>query len=189
MRVFLALELPEEFKDEIEKVQNGLQRVCSEGIKWVKREHWHITLQFIGDTNPEIIPKLKREFTVILKGLRQFYIYHPQIEAIPARRPRLIWIKCDYNSPELGSVVKVIRDLLHREGYQIDQKPFRLHITLGRVRKYIPPEIVNQLTEPTLSDQRRKISKATFYESRLHSDGPEYSSIEQYCLQYQDTEE
>jgi 2'-5' RNA ligase len=184
MRVFLALEIPEDLKDEIERSLNELQKICPSRVKWVKREHWHITLQFIGDVEASAIPKLKSGFAEILKGLEQFTISNPETEVIPPRRPRLIWLKCDYDSPQLGNVLKKLRDFLNREGYQIDTKPFRLHITLGRVKQYIAPEIVARLTESAINPGQRTISVATFYESRLHSEGPEYSIIEQYSLQH-----
>jgi len=183
MRTFLALELPEEFKNELAGGITQLQELLPQGIKWVKKEHLHITMQFIGDVDPEKISELTSEFQSILNHLKPFTIYQPQLEAIPIRNPRLVWVKCNFICPELSVVVDRIRQYLEKEGLEIDKKTFRLHITLGRIKKSIEKKAIENLFRVNLRDTKWKVSEATFYESRLQPEGPEYRKIATFNLQ------
>jgi len=182
MRTFLALELPEEFKNEIADVIKQLREICPQGIKWVERDNLHITLQFIGDTEPQIVKEMSDNFTAILNELKAFPVFKPQIEVIPPNNPRLVWIKCDFSSSQINDVVGKIRFYLKKRGFEIDKKPFRLHITLGRVKRFIPAYITEKFTTLALKDKRWTVDEATFYESRLHSTGPEYYKKATYNL-------
>ncbi|MBW6515546.1 MAG: RNA 2',3'-cyclic phosphodiesterase [Candidatus Cloacimonetes bacterium] len=182
MRTFLALELPEEFKKEIAEVIQKLQDICPHGIKWVEKNKLHITLQFIGDTEPRAIKELSDSFATILAELKPFPIFKPLIEIIPPKNTRLVWIKCDFSSSQINDVVGKIRFYLKKRGFEIDKKPFRLHITLGRVKRFIPLTITESLTNIAINNKQWTVSEATFYESRLHSTGPEYKKIATYNL-------
>ena len=51
MRCFLAIELPDDVKRHLARVQAAL---CDppddvETVTWVRRENWHVTLKFLGD--------------------------------------------------------------------------------------------------------------------------------------------
>jgi len=183
MRTFLALELPGEFKEELAKAIRELQVLVPHGVKWVMKDNLHITMLFIGDVGPGKISELKSEFQAILKDLKSFAIDQPQIEVISIRNPRLVWVKCNFISPELPIVVDRIRQYLEKEGFEIDKKPFRLHITLGRIKKTIENRVVENLFRVDLRDKRWTVSEATFYESRLLPEGPEYSKIATFNLQ------
>ncbi|MCK4311477.1 MAG: RNA 2',3'-cyclic phosphodiesterase, partial [Candidatus Cloacimonetes bacterium] len=69
MRTFLALELPENIKNEVAEVVEYFRSLVRDGIKWVAKENLHITFQFIGDTREEDIPEisefLKEQFVNI----------------------------------------------------------------------------------------------------------------------------
>ena len=183
LRTFLALELPEEFRDEITEKIGELAELFPKGVKWVIRSHLHITMQFIGDTDISQISLLREKFGSMLRDLPAFRISRPEIEIIPFKNPRLIWIKCDFDNRALPDTVHRIRVFLKKMGFQIDKKPFRLHITLGRVKNSIIGNNLVNVNLPILKDREWTISKATFYESRLHTDGPEYIKIATFNLQ------
>lgn len=183
MRTFLALELPAEFKQEIAEAIRQLQEICPKGIKWVKKDQLHITLQFIGDTAPGLAEKLTSEFKAILADLKPFTIHHPQIEVIPPKNPRLIWIKCAFTTAQLSEIGEKFRQILENRGFEIDKKPFKLHITLGRFKSSISADLAEKMTEVKLKDQKWTVQEATFYESRLFPAGPEYSKIATFNLQ------
>lgn len=49
MRTFIAIDLPQNIKDEVLIIQNFLAENIDE-FKWEKKEKFHITLKFLGET-------------------------------------------------------------------------------------------------------------------------------------------
>lgn len=72
MRLFLAIDLPKEIKDRIEKKIQFLKNDYPQ-FSWVDKDNFHITLHFYGEVNsPEkIIKKLKDYFS----QEESFYLY------------------------------------------------------------------------------------------------------------------
>lgn len=62
MRTFIAIEIPEKIKREIEKIQNQLPEFDG---KLTKRENLHLTLKFLGEVDEEKIEKVKEKLKEI----------------------------------------------------------------------------------------------------------------------------
>lgn len=117
------------------------------------------------------------------KHLKPFTISFSKIEFGPnAREPRMIWAT--------GKAEKTINDLrltIYRSlGFEIDERPFRLHITLARIK-------ASNLSRPFGSPSpsfgegknewaivwQMKVDRFVLYESRLLPEGAEYKVIEE----------
>jgi len=49
LRLFVAIEVPEAIRKEIQRLQSRLQSLASGGpIKWTPQEQLHLTLRFLG---------------------------------------------------------------------------------------------------------------------------------------------
>ena len=59
IRAFLALPLPQVFREEISDYLDRIQSRV-QGIKWVKPEQVHVTLHFFGSVTPGDIEKVKK---------------------------------------------------------------------------------------------------------------------------------
>ncbi|MBR2155733.1 MAG: hypothetical protein IJ941_02195, partial [Clostridia bacterium] len=49
MRLFIAIELPASFKNEVARIQKEVKQMSSGG-RFVPRDNFHITLHFIGES-------------------------------------------------------------------------------------------------------------------------------------------
>ena len=49
MRLFIAIELPASFKNEVARIQKEVKQLSSGG-RFVPKENFHITLHFIGES-------------------------------------------------------------------------------------------------------------------------------------------
>ncbi len=134
-RLFVAIDLPEFVKDE-------LNRLCSygiQGVNWVNPDQFHLSLRFIGEVNQEIfetiadtLAKIKgKPFTLSLKGVGTF----PQ-----GKNPRVIWTGVDKNE-SLVTLQKKVETRLNKIGIHKDKKRFSPHITLARVKSKRPGRI------------------------------------------------
>jgi RNA 2',3'-cyclic 3'-phosphodiesterase len=155
-----------------------------EKITWVDPLNIHLTLAFLGDTEEDRIKiaglMLKREcsgfgeFTFTLKGAGLFRSF---------RDPRVIWIGIE--NPEMllrlnDKILTGLRDT----GFRIVERPFKPHITLGRIKLLKSPEILKLFLEKygEAEIQEVNVREVILYESILKPAGPIYKPIGRFIL-------
>lgn len=168
MRVFIAVELPEEIKEELHKLVDFLKRSISD-VKWVEKENFHITIRFIGEIEEdkvlrigEILDNIGSKFSpfeVEIKGIGQF--------------SHVLWVGIEHGSDALKNIAYAIEGSLLREGFQPADKLFSPHITLGRVKKNIKKFHIDKEFGPHLFI----VNSITLMQSQLFSTGPVYTPI------------
>lgn len=125
LRCFVAVEIPQEIKDNIAPLQ---ERLTMGGVRLVKPDLIHITLKFLGD-----VP-LRRVDDVIsaLRGV-VFQPFKADIEgvgAFPGRTVRVVWLGAKGDFDTLARSVDLA---LSPMGFPREDK-FRAHATLARVK-------------------------------------------------------
>ena len=71
MRTFIAINLDDSIKEAIEKSAAPLRDLKAK-IKWVEKENLHLTLRFLGEVRPEIIPDIDRAVKRSCRGVAPF---------------------------------------------------------------------------------------------------------------------
>lgn len=132
IRTFIAVTLAVSTVEEIAKVQ-ALLREAKADIRWVRAENMHLTLKFLGDIDhTQVAPILDRlhstlqaqsVFPVLAQGLGGF----PNLT-----RPRVVW--AGLIGDTLTTVSQAVETALVPLNFPLSKRPFRPHITLGRVR-------------------------------------------------------
>ncbi|MFW5799343.1 MAG: RNA 2',3'-cyclic phosphodiesterase [Spirochaetota bacterium] len=184
MRLFYGIELDNEIKNKISEFISDLSYE-QEGkvIKWVKKDNLHITLQFIGDTNEDIVPELKKLASDI--SFKSFDVSITKIGAFPyMKKPRVIWAGTEQNMPLFRELHHKIRNICLKvaeddKSLNIDTKPFHPHITIGRVKKRPNPEFIERLQKnKNIEFGIQKIRNFTLFSSELHREGPIYKIVD-----------
>lgn len=183
MRTFLAFELPDEVKDELSHLIDELRNIIPRGIKWVRSENLHITLQFLGDVSPADVRTLDESMHELLANIDAFEIFKPRVQAIPSRNPRVIWVHYETNEKRIFSLPGKIRNIANDLGYRLDSKPLKLHATLGRVKSIVEMNQVAQMLSFKPTIHQVNINTVTLYKSVLQPEGPVYTAISSYDLQ------
>ncbi len=154
MRLFVAFQFSPPIKDELAEIVRKIQRYAVQG-RFTRRENFHLTVVFIGETSD--VDAVKRaldrveaeKFTLQINGLGKF------------RREGgdILWLGIDKN-PALTNIHRQVYDNLVREGFKLEKRAFKPHLTLGRqvilVRDFKPEEFWQELRP--LSQEMRKIS-------------------------------
>lgn len=136
-RVFIAVDLTEQLKDPIIKMQ---KEFMSAGVdmKPVEPENLHITLRFIGEISKELVEELKKRLSNI--KYNQFTIHirggiggaFPNIE-----RPRVIWVGIEEGARDLMNLHELIMKFTGGDiGERDERGGFVPHLTIARV-KYV----------------------------------------------------
>jgi len=173
-RVFIALNLPSDIKTRIIGLLNKLSQKCK-GVKWVKSDGLHLTLHFLGDLNEEQIEQVKLTMQSMGGKFKQLQFKTTKINAFPNLTiPRVIFLDCQQtNGNSVLKLQKLLGEKLTRLGFTIDQRPWRPHITLGRVKGK------PSLNFTLISLPQTSFALATFelMESILKPTGAEYKKI------------
>ncbi len=177
MRTFVALDLPETIKEDVSGVINNFRSLCPYGVNWVPRENLHITFQFIGDTKEEDLSEIADFLETSFSFLSKLLFTNPKLEILPGRDPKIIWIGLENNDHLIQKTSKRLKNELRKMGYRIDSRHLRFHITLGRIKKRLPENTVEQILTTELKINSFEVSKAVLYKSLLRPQGPRYIEL------------
>jgi len=185
MRTFIAIELPEEARDKLAKLQDRLRKPGAD-IKWVKPSNIHLTLKFLGKIDEALLPDIKSSLTNLANTHKTFNIALKGVGAFPKLEyPRVIWVSIDKGKQESASLSSDIENAMCVLGFEKEVRPFRAHLTLGRVRTgKNKPELIEAITKEkdfTVTD-KIPANKITLIESQLTSEGPIYTPLAKFPL-------
>lgn len=149
-------------------------------VKPVEPGNLHFTLSFLGQVDEAMRPALARALAAAVEGLRAFDLELAGVGAFPsARRPRVVWAGVADPRP-LVAVALRVREELAKVGAPADEKDFRAHLTLARVRSPRGvEEVVSFLkrhgNEPLPAT---RVEDVRLYKSVLGPHGPTYEALE-----------
>ena len=134
MRTFIAIPLPNECQVLLDQMQQYL-RACKADVRWVAIPSIHLTLKFLGEVDPEAIPKLNGMLSEACKSERRFELRLHGLGCFPnARNPRVIWCGIDGETNSLSRLQHCVESSCAQVGFAPEDRPFRPHLTLGRVQ-------------------------------------------------------
>ncbi|MFH0758664.1 MAG: RNA 2',3'-cyclic phosphodiesterase [Bacteroidota bacterium] len=163
------------------KVRDRLKLLLDgERISWVNPENYHVTLRFIGETDPgrvkSIGAALREQVTIPGKTETAF----GQAGSFgPRKKPRVVWLGFEENEI-LASMKHEVDKALVTSGISLPDQEFRAHITLGRVRSLKDPELFYR-TIREMKDRfsgRVLLEELILYRSEPGSGGPVYTPLE-----------
>ena len=134
IRVFIALELSEEIKGELARLQDELKHTEAD-VKWVKPENIHLTLKFLGHITEEKVAHAKEVLTKIASSSKPFIINLFKLGCFPRlESPQVIWVGIEEGCAETEEIAKRLESELEGIGFEKEKRSFSAHLTLGRVR-------------------------------------------------------
>ena len=135
IRAFLAIEPPKEVLRNILDIQNRLRRLLAMDIRWVKPEGMHLTLKFLGDVPGKDAPDISSAAGKTASAVGPLAFSVSGLGVFPDnRRPRVVYLELQGDTDKLASLQKNLEGILAGIGFPEEQRPFRAHLTLGRVR-------------------------------------------------------
>ena len=186
MRLFVAIDLDETAKAAIAEEQRRLKAALGSAratIKWVRPEHMHLTLVFLGEV-PEA--RVAPIVDAISRPLARppFDLAFGGIGVFPPRgAPNVLWIGAAAGEAASVDLQRQLADRIAPHGVQLEQRPFHPHLTLARFKDARPGD-----RAAVLAEGRRgvlattQIDHVTLYQSRLSSQGPTYTAMARATL-------
>ncbi|WP_017622745.1 RNA 2',3'-cyclic phosphodiesterase [Nocardiopsis chromatogenes] len=139
MRLFIAVTPPEDVLDEVEAaVAAALGVQEGPGLRWSRRDDRHITLLFLGETDPGGLPGLERAFSTELARHRPERISLRGAGTFPGDdgAATVLWagVQGERGVPLAGPAAG-LRRAARRRGARVERRPFVPHLTLARSRR------------------------------------------------------
>jgi 2'-5' RNA ligase len=112
--------------------QTAPLRATGAEVRFTRETQIHVTLKFLGDTDPELLPRLRSALSSVriepfewsVRGLGFFP---------PRGRPRVLWAGIE-DGGRLAALARRVEDAVVPLGFARERRPFRSHLTLARVR-------------------------------------------------------
>ena len=188
--MFVAIDLDESVRAVADRSARALAARLSRGdqsspVRWVVPKRLHLTLRFLGEVpDPRIesvrgalrAPWVTRAFRASLTGADLF----PYSGA-----PRVVWLGVDEGMDGMVALKTELDRRLAAVGFEPETKPFRAHLTLGRVRR--GAAISGAAFRAVLRDHRSGVGqwlvdRVTLYESVLSFRKASYRALETAVL-------
>ena len=172
MRLFIAIEIPEEVKDYIGKIQENIGNKGK--IRLVNKGQIHLTLKFLGEVQPDKTEKVKEELKKI--KFKPFSVYLDSVGVFPSESYiRVVWIGL---KPENGilelqsSIDEKLKGLFEKE------KDFKAHVTLARVKLIDDKKrFIEQLKKIKVEHKKFDIGSFKLVKSTLSPKGAVYEEM------------
>jgi 2'-5' RNA ligase len=182
-RIFIAVKL-DAGADLLRMISSLKALLGEESIKWVDPGNIHLTLAFLGDTEEKrirILGSLLKdkcsgfgEFEFTLAGTGVFKNF---------RDPHVIWAGIR-SSKRLSDLNSKISTGLKETGFNIEERSFKPHLTLGRIRSLKDPENLKSVLERYRETefQTVPVKEVILFESILMQKGPFYKPLGTFVL-------
>ena len=182
LRAFIAVELPLEIRQNVQRATSSLRRDTESLIRWVALENMHLTLKFLGDTPSENVKVLTQLIHAQADSFNSFDIHLSGIGAFPGpERPRVIYIGIQAPA-ELEAFQRQVESATRRLGYNAEERVFAPHLTIGRVRQHVSADEqqkIRRLLEASTIDSlgTARVNSVHLYKSDLKPNGPIYTKL------------
>lgn len=177
MRLFLAVNVPEGIRAEIENVQRDMKRARAD-VKWVAVENLHLTLKFLGETGENTVAPIVENVARALSGFGVFEAAFSGSGAFPsAENPRVVWVGLGEGAEKFIKLAEKTESSLIPLGFEKEQRGFTPHLTLGRTKSSQGREELAEKIRGNLKfvSGSFKIDHVDLMKSVLTPQGPEYT--------------
>jgi RNA 2',3'-cyclic 3'-phosphodiesterase len=186
LRTFIAIDVPPAVLDTIIRIQSRF-RPLGLRASWVKPGNIHLTLKFLGETDPDRIPGIQNKLTEILASFTPFRLSLDSVGVFPnTKNPRILWIGLKDDEGTLQTLQSSIEKALEGMGFPMDPRPFAPHLTLARIKS---PKGNRELQDELDAVNQKGIDPHPFdvgeihlYESQLTPKGSIYTVLANFKL-------
>jgi RNA 2',3'-cyclic 3'-phosphodiesterase len=178
-RLFLALDVPVGIREELGRTMREMRSLAS-AVRYVSEDKLHMTLKFLGSVEDARVGQVGSTARSAAIDFRPFEFHIRDLGAFPNEsRPRILWAGFR-DSGEALALQARLEESLAPLGFPKEARPFRAHLTIGRVK--MPAKMTGLMQWLDRNRDRQfgggRAQEIVLYESRLRPEGPLYVPIE-----------
>ncbi|MEZ4725714.1 MAG: RNA 2',3'-cyclic phosphodiesterase [Caldilineaceae bacterium] len=194
MRTFIAIELPTVLHPLLRYHQQQLEALLAAAdqahtISWTPPEKVHLTLRFLGETNAQQRQLLQSALAQVTNHQAPFGLSIGKLGCFPnVHAPSIVWLAVQTEGETLLHLQTQVEQAVQRAGFAPERKPFRPHLTIGRMRRSLLRPQVKQIgrtlaqalsavATPDLQDHSFVVKSMVHMESQLQPTGAVYTPL------------
>lgn len=183
MRLFVAIPLEAGVREALAGVQRHFEEFAP-AIKWVRVEHLHLTLKFLGEVPAGDLSRVTDHLQQAILGQTKSGAIVEGVGSFPPNgRPEVIWAGVKDDAGRIAALQSAMEGKLEEAGFERDCRPYSPHVTLGRVKPTrAAVEIRRRLSKTTLPACPMEVSTVVLYSSELKREGPVYRVVREWKL-------
>lgn len=172
LRLFFALDIDDKLRESLHLFQNGLDTAL---FRPLKKENLHITLAFLGDRDEEDVPVLG-DILFSLPWPDKIILTAKRLVFFPSmRRPSSIAVDIKNPNNSLFDMQKnLVRELVVN-GFSIERRAYRPHITLAYLKKALDASLLELPALPSIP--RFSPVSVSLISSRLARGGSVFTTL------------
>jgi 2'-5' RNA ligase len=182
-RLFVSVDL-DGLAEEITTVQALFED--ADGLRFTDPEQAHLTLKFLGDTDEERLPTLRRELAAAVEdsGVGPFTAAFGGLGVFPSTDYiSVVWLGVREGGNRLRQLHAAVEERTTAVGFDPADHEFTPHVTLARMDHAGGKKLVQRVVrERDPAAGRLRVESVRLTESRLTDDGPEYETVEAFEL-------
>jgi 2'-5' RNA ligase len=194
LRAFVAVEVSEAVAERVGAIVERLRASDGGEVKWVQAHHFHLTLKFLGETRRSDLPALSEALRGVAGQAAPFSLQLAGVGAFPTvRRPRVVWLGATAGGEALPGLAAAMEAACAALGWAREEKPYRAHLTLGRVRERsrgapsrpaTRPEALTRALERESGSEagETRVERIVLVRSELGRGGPVYTVLDAFPL-------
>ena len=186
MRCFVAVDIPTGVRDALLAAQAALRgRLRHADVRWVGSDQLHLTLKFLGTVPAERVAAISAALERVAASAALLSLTAAGLGAFPSTASaRVLWAGITAGTGDSAELAAAIDAATAALGFAPETRPFRCHLTLGRVRsrRGVPglAAAIQQIRDVAFG--RWVAADIVLYESRLRPTGALYVPISRHAL-------
>jgi 2'-5' RNA ligase len=188
MRTFMALRLPEAALAGASEVSAALRdQLGDRDVRWVAPENLHVTLRFFGDLDDRDLARARAVVGGLDRGFPALPTAWERLGAFPSpSRVQVVWLGLRDPDGRIAGLAADVDRRIRDAGLGRADKPFKSHVTLGRVRRERRVSFDRMSERLTIPSTGFSIATIVLMKSTLTPQGPVYTPLETAAAHTQD---
>ncbi len=184
MRCFVAIELPEQVKRSLARLQEEFAHL-GRAVRWVRPEAMHLTLKFLGEVPDNRLTAICQAVTNAASVCEPFEFAVRSAGCFPPRGGvRVVWAGVDEPTGLLADCQQRCEEAFAELGFDKESRPYVPHLTLGRVKDVRRTGNLREGVADRADFEAGIVSveQLVLFESRLSPQGAQYTPLHHATL-------
>lgn len=174
-RCFVAIPIGDGLRAALDGCSKALQaRPGAEDWRWTDASAWHVTLAFMGATEPAAIPRVSATLAATAATIGPFTVEAGGLGAFSSRRrARVLWFGIADPDGRLRRLARAVRRAVE---LPVEDR-FRGHLTLARLRSGLQADASDLLDAASAPATPLVVDRIIFYRSHLGRGPARYEEL------------
>ncbi|GIP38727.1 RNA 2',3'-cyclic phosphodiesterase [Paenibacillus sp. J31TS4] len=167
-RLFIAVPLPDTLKEILARRCERLRETVP-FAKWVYRDDYHITVQYLGATPLQRVDAIRAKLAEAAAAQGPFGLKLSSLGAFgKSSSPQILWTGVQGELAPLEALYRRVVEAMIPFGYVPEERPYKPHITLARKYRGTEPFDARraEASLPPLEESEWQAAELILYESR-----------------------